>query len=917
MKKDVIILIFIFGLILNFSFISASFEIGNLSHSIQETYGPSGNIKGWINISLKDEPANSLFEDEEDNSINLIDLLKTKINSGVDYNCNPLNCETDYSPTNPEKSKSFILDNGESSIYGFKLEGNITSINSVSFNIESDVSSSCNNQLKIDFFNNGKIDVANNKSLESPKCEGYTKKYGCFQEKESYDFGEISPKLYCQKIKLTESPGFWLGAWIRKDVEGTKKLTMELYSKSGRALKKCELEEEILDTGGEVFCEVNYSVVKSDDYYVCVYSDEGTGDYKIRGYLDYSNGCAFQENPTGSNTGIAAYQIFAEGKRFAPIETLEISNSLPNEDKTIAEKVHEYLTNTYGIVEGYVDCSPECVVPIKFISGKNQDIVLNDLSIIYNKIGFSGAEENDFYELSSTSATIDAGFQKLYLDEGNFSVSDNFGEDIFSLSLGDEEILSQEISIEKIPEIKNLKPRITAAAYPTEFEVNVESEGNITQYKWDFGDNNTKTTSTNKVTHTYESIKKYTLKVTAIDSNQRNSSRNFEIDVGSPVEIVNKLLKKMLEDLSNIKKQLEEFPLFSKENLKSILGIENLEEKLEEIQQANASAVSDEDNSAILTELLKLNVPESITTSLNADSISFYPKEENINLDILKGIGGGDYNTNDEDEYMEAIFSWNQKNMETKINFEELSAQYENSEEPILKIFELDITKKNETSNPYLIIKKMNNLTFKEDYSEREDSDYIYISLTDDQTTITFSTTEDISFIDLPVFISPAINELSILKEPNEKDKQLLKLAIFILIIFLLIVIGIITYIILQEWYKKKYENYLFKNRNDLYNLISYIQSSKNKELKDKEIFDKLKKSGWKPEQINYVMKKYSGKRIGMPEIPIGKILSKFKKNENIPLEKSLKKTNKSSSDINIKNKKKIFKILLLSLKYL
>ena len=202
----------------------------------------------------------------------------------------------------------------------------------------------------------------------------------------------------------------------------------------------------------------------------------------------------------------------------------------------------------------------------------------------------------------------------------------------------------------------------------------------------------------------------------------------------------------------------------------------------------------------------------------------------------------------------------------------------------------------------------MNNLTFKEDYSEREDSDYIYISLTDDQTTITFSTTEDISFIDLPVFISPAINELSILKEPNEKDEQLLKLAIFILIIFLLVIIGIITYIILQEWYKKKYENYLFKNRNDLYNLISYVQSSKKKELKNKEIFDKLKKSGWKPEQVNYVMKKYSGKRTGMPEIPIGKILSKFKKNENIPLEKSSKKTSNFSSNLNIK-KKKNFKI--------
>jgi PKD repeat protein len=910
MKKDVMILILIFGLILNFNFISATFEIGNLSHSIQQYYGPSDYIKGWINISLENEPANSLFEDDEDNSISLIDLIK--LNNwvkGKDYICSPLSCETSYSASEPEEIKTFALNDGESSIFGFKLEGDIASITSIDFTLESDVLSSCYNQLKIDFFNDGKIDIANNKSLYTPKCDDYTKKYGCFQEKESYDFGVISSKLYCQKIKLTESPGFWLGAWIREDTAGTQDLTMELYSKSGRALKKCELKkEEILETGGEVFCEVNYSVIKSDDYYVCIYSDEGTGNYKIRGYLDSLGGCGFQENPTGSNTEIAAYQIFAEGKRFAPIETLEVSNSLPNQDKTLAEKVHEYLTNTYGIVEGYIDCSSECVIPIKFISEKNQNIVIKDLAIIYNKGAFSGGEENYFYKLSGTSATIDADFQELYLDEGNFSVPDNFGNYTFSLSLGEEEIFEKEISVEKVPEIKSLTPRITAAAYPTEFKVNVQSGINITQYKWDFGDNDTKTTSTNKVIHTYESIKKYKLKVTAIDANQRNSSETFEIDVGSPIEIINKLLKKMLEDLSNIKKQFEEFPTFSRNSLESIIDTALLEEKLEEIQQANASAVSEKDYSDILTELLKLSVPESITTSLSADSISFYPKEENINLDVLETIGGGNYDVNNEDEYIEAIFGWNQKNMETKINFEELSANYEDFEEPILKIFKLDITKKNETSNPYLIIRQIENLKFEEDYSEREESGYIYITLTDDQNTISFSTTEDISFINLPIFISPAISELSILKEPTEKDKQLLKLAIFILIVFLLIIVGIIIYIILQEWYKKKYESYLFKNRNDLYNLISYVQSSRKKELKNKEIFDKLKKSGWKAEQINYVMRKYSGKRTGMPEIPIGKILSKFKKDKNIPLKKFSTKPNNLPPNVNIKNKK-IFKI--------
>ena len=49
----------------------------------------------------------------------------------------------------------------------------------------------------------------------------------------------------------------------------------------------------------------------------------------------------------------------------------------------------------------------------------------------------------------------------------------------------------------------------------------------------------------------------------------------------------------------------------------------------------------------------------------------------------------------------------------------------------------------------------------------------------------------------------------------------------------------------------------------------------------DKEIEMKLKKTGWNSEQIKYVMRKYVGKRTGMFEIPINKILNIFKKKKH------------------------------------
>ena len=90
--------------------------------------------------------------------------------------------------------------------------------------------------------------------------------------------------------------------------------------------------------------------------------------------------------------------------------------------------------------------------------------------------------------------------------------------------------------------------------------------------------------------------------------------------------------------------------------------------------------------------------------------------------------------------------------------------------------------------------------------------------------------------------------------------------------------IFIIFYIILQKWYAKKYENYLFKNKNDLYNLISFIENAKKKGTDDKKILVSLKKSGWKGEQLKYIIRKYLGKRTGMFEFPIEKILSTLKK---------------------------------------
>ena len=76
--------------------VSASYEVGNLSHSIQKSYTGGSNILGWVNMSFANKPATNNFTDSFGNSISLIDLLKAGTNN-YDYNCTPENCESYYS----------------------------------------------------------------------------------------------------------------------------------------------------------------------------------------------------------------------------------------------------------------------------------------------------------------------------------------------------------------------------------------------------------------------------------------------------------------------------------------------------------------------------------------------------------------------------------------------------------------------------------------------------------------------------------------------------------------------------------------------------------------------------------------------------------------------------------------------------
>jgi PKD repeat protein len=867
MKKEVVIgIILLLVVIIGFIYFleqpllsPPSFQVGNKSFELSESYGPSQNITGWINISFSEYSSDALFEDSNEAKISLYELLNSETNS--DYDCVPSNCEKAYSILNPEAEKSFSLDSREDKLIGFVFTGDLsdTSITFNDFVIESDAEENCNNQIKIDFFDDGSYEKGNSNSGIG-NCD-FFKSYGCFDSNEQTEPKFIGTTPFCQRITLAEAPGFKIGAWVKKS--GNAELKMFLKNSYGEIVEGsvCDLPEALVN-GGEIECEIDFLITEPTEYYVCIASKSGE-DYSTQGYLT-SEGCGFYGE--GIQDEDFAYRIFVENRKFARVDNLTIENSLPNEG-SLSVLMEDYISGE--------DCSSGCIVPIRIRSGTDQNIILKDLNLRYNKGGPTAV--TDFYDLEESSPKISSNFGKLYLDNSGFVSSNSYGNFTFELNLGNQEILSTKLRVEKIPVINGLNPTNTVSALPTEFEIDANASSSIEKYYWYFGDGEEETSSNNKVVHAYNSTGTYELKIEVEDSTGRIARRTFLISVGNPKTIISKMFDEKNNDISNVKEDLANLSSFQESHLTTTLDLQKIGNDLKALEREFAAAYSEVEYNNILTELWNIKIPKSIEVTKIGKDISFYPQKSLINVDYLAQIEQANLEESDS-VYQDAVLEWYQTNVDIEISFTEFRANYEFISETLGNFYEIILTRKNSINyDSYLIIENLEGLTFKENYLQNPETGFTYLELKQDHQEVGFFTSESIAFNEIPLFVSPGISRLSIVKI-NEGEGAEVNTFLMGLIIFLVLIFGIVVYIILQEWYKKKYEKHLFETPTKLYNLVNFIQNSKKKGLKEGDIARELKKSGWNYEQINYALKKYEGKRTGMVEIPINKILGKLRK---------------------------------------
>jgi len=847
MRKSNTNVIFLF-LILFVSFISLSSATINVGKGNQTlvTYSPGTYLSGYLNISFQNQSLDVEFKDNQGNTVSLIQLLNNSRNKNYLYECDVIDCESNYQSENKLSSKTYNLSQGEEALFGLEFKGILKSIDSVKFTIESDAGESCNSQFKLDILDDGIYDFSNNK-VSTAVCSGnYT---GCYNSGTGNDVELlITNTPLCQKINLSEAPSYQIGAWIAEKTPGASSIKMSVYNSTGTKVGNCDISKlGMTSSGREHNCSFSYLTTKEAAYYVCLYSEGTGGEYKTKGY-SLTKGCGFSGLPV--KNGTAAYYIFAKPQKFGTVGSVNIGDTLTG-TSTISQLAVDYITSKYGTN----DCSGGCYVPIRIIANVNQNITIKNFSIKYGQQDLPGIEDNKMHILEEVPAKLSAPYQYLFLD-GLFKLPTKLGNFSYSLSADGKTLVNSKMQIKNVS--ISLSPTKVPIAERTTFRVNIFSDSDPLKYFWVFGNSSTETL-VNQASYTYleEGIHEIMIGVQTKDGGV--FSKIFNITVQSPKETANQTLTELETNLKTVNNQIMNLDSFTKSKIMEDLNLTYLSSQLQIIRTNFNKITNNSEYITIINELNKIEIPEAIVQA-STNYISYYPEVSDIDMDVLSSITGEYYEESEVEAYSNAILYWNQLNLETKISMKEISYKYNGNLVPFLKTFILQFTPKETLeNNTYLIIGYLEDLELNTNSSQKEQYTYTKIN---GKTSISFSTSSDIDFMGLPLFISPTIESLEVSNEEIVEYKN--QWWILAILFALVIIIAFIIYLILHKWYDKKYEHKLFPNRNNLYNLITYINNQKAKGASEEQIRESLRKAKWSAECIRYVMRKYLGKNTGM-----------------------------------------------------
>lgn len=870
MNRFLVAIIICLSFFILISNVSASFLIGNNS-VISKSYNAGDIISGSLNISLTNQDSSSLITDNYGHSISLYNFLKK---TSINYSCSTKGCLDDYTTADSGSTSDQVNLNSDK-IFGVKINDANVNINDFSFNVQSDVGASCNQQLTLDILDDQKIDWGN-QLFTSDICGGDVKS-SC----NSGNFNQwvlLSPQTYCEKITLPQAPAFDVKAYIMQDQNAAPVFSQGLlqafiYDSNRELVGNCNLTQPST-SGGFVSCTINYVNTQQQDAEICI----ATKDIESSGYkLQASSNtpyCGFLGDPTATNSFVKDYNIVVNSKKFNSIGNFQINetNFEMQNGNSLVNYINNYISNKYNS-----DCSNNCYIPIK-LSGTLQNIVISNLNFNYNSAGSTGSQSNLIYNMQKAASKMSVqGYKNIDLSLLNFSV--NQGNKTYILFLNGQEISRQNISV--IPRgfnfIRAVYPLNVAVANPTTFSVFTDpnfKDSNVS-YSWDFGEGKVVSSNSNQVSYTYSSIGNYTLKISAIENGNVLTTNLFTISAQSPKNAINTTLINYYSYLTKIQSQISSLPQQYQTVINQKVDINSIKSQLDAIKISYNSKVSDNGTTddqyiSLMTELISIKVPVDIQYSVSSN-LNFIDQVDLINVANINDLFGDNYNPAKVSDYQNSIASWSLSNVDTTLNYKVLSIIYSDSKDDVLSEFQFKVNPKNTVNYPvYLVIETDSDKMILENGStaiRKQGLTGMQFDLSNGAQTKTFAVIGNVGVFDIPSYISPQLSQISFGNTVPTTPKNFW--TYFLPGIIILLILAFIVYIAIQEWYKKHYESHLFKDKNQLYNLIYFISNAKRQGLNDEQIKTKLKKERWSGEQVTYAIRKFEGKRVGLWEIPI------------------------------------------------
>ncbi len=894
-----------------FSGALASFSLGaignnSLGYSIDNEYGPGASLSGILNLALEDEPADSALKacfsssDTGDTSSCSETALAGFLEAaGAEYSCSIADCGEAYSAadTGTATPAPLSISSGQEKVVGMKIisEGDegIGSISDFSLNILSDAAASCSNPLKIDILADGSYEWTADKGVGGQFCETENNGYGCYDasRKSANDALIAADAEYCNKISIEPAPSIKIGATLAGVASGIN-FEMKIFDEGDEHYETCDIEG--VSGAGEYGCVANLSTTTKQNFYICISAkdaDSDGGKYKIG--TEAVNPCGYAGEIGGVKKDFA---IFGRPAKFDAIGSFTLGS----------EDITGYISEAF---EG-VDCSAAvggCLLPIKFIAGANQKITLANANLVYDSGGLS-TDEDKIYSVSKEPSLITMEETGLSLADAGLEVPTTYGEHTFTLSLGGENIVENyDITIIEAPVITGVYPLKAPAAINTLFRINV-FDSNITGYTWDFGDESPEQeTEGNKLAHKYSSAGEYTLAVSATNLLGK-SVKSYTINVVSPAEYTGFILAENQKRIESMRAKIASAPSWVKTYLESKISLNSLEVELNKLKtqyegagDANASAES------IIDSIEALNIPTSLEI-VPLSSEQFLIDRSFVDFANLGALGAGKLDASySAESYKDALFEWFISSMNVLAEETTYSIKTDGTSQPLASKIRLTVEPREsaDLSNVYLVVNEAQGSIGFEDSSLQVKpvgtaSGIVFANLGSQK--IEFILPGEVRILDIPAYFSPPISVLSqylaagdidICNNNNACDKSAGEdwkncrhdckpWGLIMLWLFILLFIALCVYLVLQEWYKHRYEKMLFKEENDLYNLINFIDNAEKQGIMKEEMFKRLSEKEWSREQMVYAWRKYKGLRTGMWEIPIFKVFENMKVSREI-----------------------------------